>query len=137
MSTRRQERVSRVIRDVVSDAIRNHLSDPRIEGLVTVTHVDMSPDLRHAEVFISILGTDQKSQLLTLEALTSGRKYVQTLVGNKLPMKFCPMLHFQLDEHFKKTLDIMNLIEEVAKEYKEETDEDKPDDSDEGQNEEQ
>ncbi len=119
MGSRRQERVSRVVREVVSDAITNHLSDPRIEGLVTVTNVDMSPDLRQGIVYISILGTDEKSQARTLDALVSGRKYIQMLLGRKLAMKFCPMLYFRLDQKFKKTLETMNLIDEVAREYEE------------------
>jgi len=56
MSTRRQERFSRVIKEVVSDAIANHLSDPRIEGFVSVTRVDIASDLRSADVYLSIFG---------------------------------------------------------------------------------
>jgi ribosome-binding factor A len=54
MATRRQEKVARVVKEVVSDAIANHLNDPRIEGFVSVTRVDMSADLRSADVYLSI-----------------------------------------------------------------------------------
>ncbi len=54
MATRRQEKVARVVKEAVSDAIAHRLSDPRIEGFVSVTRVEMSPDLRNANVFLSI-----------------------------------------------------------------------------------
>ncbi|MHC4355618.1 MAG: ribosome-binding factor A [Planctomycetota bacterium] len=62
MPTRRQEKVARVVKEAVSDAIANHLSDPRIEGLVSVTEVDVAPDMRTADVYVSILGKNEASQ---------------------------------------------------------------------------
>ena len=62
MPSRRQERFIRVIKEVVSDAITRHLSDPRIEGLVSVTRVETTPDLRKADVYLSIFAGDQADQ---------------------------------------------------------------------------
>ena len=62
MATRRQEKVARVVKEAVSDAVSHHLSDPRIEGFVSVTRVEMAADLRNADVYVSIFGKDQASQ---------------------------------------------------------------------------
>ena len=117
MATRRQERFSRLIKEAVSDAILNHLNDPRIEGLVSVTKVEMTPDLRNADVYISVLGKNQASQNKTFEAINHAKSRVQFFVGSEIESKFCPILRFRLDESFKKTLDTLNLIENAASEY--------------------
>lgn len=116
MATRRQEKVARVVKEAVSDAIANHLSDPRIEGFVSVTRVDMSPDLRNAKVYLSIFGRDETSQDKTFIAITHAKSRIQSMVGDRLQSKFCPVLHIYRDEKFKKTLETMNLIDKAISE---------------------
>lgn len=125
MATRRQEKVARVVKEAVSDAITNHLSDPRIEGFVSVTRVEMSPDLRNANVYLSIFGADEASQSKTFMAITHAKSRVQSMVAGKLQSKFCPVLHIYRDEKFKKTLETMNLIDKAVGELeKRDTEED-------------
>ena len=114
MATRRQEKVARIVKEAVSDAIANHLSDPRIEGFVSITRVEMAPNLRNAEVYLSIFGKDEKVQNKTFIAISHARTKIQSLLGGKLQSKFCPVLHFHRDEKFKKTMEILNLIEQEA-----------------------
>lgn len=121
MPTRRQEKVARVVKEVVSDAIANHLSDPRIEGLVTVTRVEPSSDLRTAEVYLSVLAPSDAAKNKTFAAINHAAKRIQSLLGPALSSKFCPVLHFHRDEHFHKTLETMRLIEEVANERRSRT----------------
>ena len=128
MASRRQERVARVIKEVVSDAVARRLSDPRIEGFVSVTHVDMSPDLHNAEVYLSIFGKDATAQNKTFLAIDHAKSRIQSMVAGRLRSKFCPVLRFHKDEQFKKTLEIMRLIDQAANEYKHK---DEPEDSDE------
>ncbi len=116
MPTRRQEKAARVIKEAVSDAIANHLSDPRIEGFVSVTRVDVAADLRIADVYLSIFGKDDVSQKKTFEAITHARSRIQSLLADKIQSKFCPVLRFQMDEQFKKTLEIIKLIDQTASE---------------------
>ncbi|HLB75269.1 MAG TPA: 30S ribosome-binding factor RbfA [Sedimentisphaerales bacterium] len=118
MASRRQERVARVIKEVVSNAIARHLSDPRIDGFVSITHVDMSPDLRNAEVYLSIFGKDASAQNKTFLAIDHAKARIQSMVAGKLQSRFCPVLRFHKDEQFKKTLEIMRLIDQAADEYK-------------------
>jgi len=120
MPTRRQEKVARVVKEVVGDAITNHLNDPRIEGFVSVTRVDMAPDLRNADVYLSIFGKDETSQNKTFVAIAHAKSRIQSLLAGKLQCKFCPILHFYRDEKFKKTLETMKLIDQAASELKKE-----------------
>ena len=119
MATRRQEKVARVVKEGVSDAIAHRLSDPRIEGFVSVTRVEMSPDLRNANVFVSIFGKDEVSQSKTFMAITHAKSRIQSMVAGNLQSKFCPVLHIYRDEKFKKTLETMNLIDKAVSELEE------------------
>jgi len=124
--------MARIVKEAVSDAITNHLNDPRIEGFVSVTRVDMSADLRVADVYLSIFGQDpvlrkdskaampesDAGQNKTFLALTHARNRIQSLVANKLQSKFCPVLRLHTDESLKKTLEIMKLIDRTAAELK-------------------
>ena len=119
MATRRQEKVARVVKEAVSDAISNHLNDPRIEGFVSVTKVDMTTDLRSADVYLSIFGSDETGQKKTFAAITHAKSRIQSLLAGKLQCKFCPVLRFHKDEKFKKTLETMKLIDQAVSERKE------------------
>ncbi len=118
MATRRQEKVARIVREAVSDAITSHLSDPRIEGFISVTRVEMAPNLRNAEVYMSILSKDEAGQNKTFKAIEHARSRIQSLLANRIQSKFCPVLHFHKDEKFKKTLETMNLIDKAMSEIK-------------------
>ncbi|MHC4533704.1 MAG: 30S ribosome-binding factor RbfA [Planctomycetota bacterium] len=120
MATRRQEKVARVVKEAVSDAIAHHLSDPRIEGFVSVTRVEMSPDLRNANVYLSIFGRDDVSQRKTFTAITHAKSRIQSMVAGNVQSKFCPVLHIYRDEKFKKTLETLNLIDKAVSGLKEE-----------------
>jgi ribosome-binding factor A len=119
MPTRRQEKVARVVKEAVSDAIANHLNDPRIEGFVSVTRVDMSADLRNAEVYLSIFGKNKAAENKTFSAISHARSRIQSLLAHKMRSKFCPILRLCRDETFKKTMETLKLIEETAGEQKE------------------
>lgn len=118
MPTRRQERIARLIKEVVSDAVASHLSDPRITGLISVTRVTVSPDLRNADVYLSIFGAKDSEKERTLEAMTHARARIQALLAAAMQSKFCPVLRFHKDEQFQKMLETMRLIDEVAGEHR-------------------
>ena len=118
MPTRRQEKVARTVREAVSDAIANRLNDPRIEALVSVTKVEVAADLRSAEVFLSVFGGNDSANNRTFVAVEHARSRIRSLVGNRLGIKFCPILRFHRDEVFRKTLETMRLIDQVSNELK-------------------
>jgi ribosome-binding factor A len=118
MSTRRQEKIAQVVKQAVSRAIQQDLNDPRIEGIVSVTVVEMASDLRSAEVYLSVLGRTPGAENATYAALQGARRRIQGVVAKAVKSKFCPVIQLHKDEKFKKTLETMNLIDRAASEYR-------------------
>ncbi len=117
----RIEKVSSEVRQIVSDAIRNRLQDPRISPLTSVTRVEISRDLEWANVYVSVFD-DQGAQNKTMQALQNASGYIQTLLAKALPIRQCPHLNFRLDESLKKGDQVMQMIDESAKEFAEDAD---------------
>ena len=108
----RMRRVNEAVREVVSAHIAGDLKDPRI-GFVTVTSVDTSPDLRHARVYVSVLG-DEPAREATLEGLRSAHGFLQGRVAGELRLKRTPELRFELDETAERAARLEQLINEEA-----------------------
>ncbi|HEY3395858.1 MAG TPA: 30S ribosome-binding factor RbfA [Lacipirellulaceae bacterium] len=111
MSSRRVLKAAEAIREVVSMAILTDLRDPRIED-VTVTYVEVSPDMRQAKVHVSIMGDDAK-QRLCLHGLRSSAGYLQSKIADRIDTRYTPRITFQLDEGVKKSLAINQLLQEL------------------------
>ena len=114
MSAERMRRVDEAMREVLSDAITQDLKDPRI-GFVTVTAVDTSPDLRHARVFVSVLGDDNQRKL-TLAGLRSAHGFLQRRVAAELRTKNTPTLEFVYDDTAERAQRVEKLLREEAAE---------------------
>ncbi len=112
MPTARMRRVNEAVREVLSGRLAEGLKDPRV-GFITVTSVETSPDLRHARVFVSVLG-DEREREQTLEGLRSSRGFLQARVGAELKMKRTPTLDFVYDASVDHGMRISRLLDEVA-----------------------
>jgi ribosome-binding factor A len=106
----RMRRVNEAVREVVSARIAEGLRDPRI-GFVTVTGVETSPDLRHARVFVSVLGSDQE-RAATLAGLDSAHGLLQQSVATELRLKRTPSLQFVFDESIDRGMRISELLDD-------------------------
>ncbi len=104
-------RVNEALREVLSEAV-GELKDPRI-GFVTVTAVKASPDLRHARVFVSVLGSQAKRDQ-TLQGLTAAHGVLQARVNRDLRMKRTPVLAFEYDPTVERGVHMSQLIDELA-----------------------
>jgi ribosome-binding factor A len=111
MKAHRLARVAEVIREVASETILFELKDPRIKG-VTVTRAEVSADLQHAKVHVSIMGT-LAEQKLCLKGLQHAAGFVQSKLGSRLKTRFTPVIHFLLDEGVKKSIEMSQLINEA------------------------
>jgi ribosome-binding factor A len=111
MSGRRVLKVAEAIREVVSMAILTELQDPRIRD-VTVTYVEVSPDLRHAKVHVSVMG-DMPHQKLSLHGLESAAGFLQQKVGKRVGTRYTPRLTFVLDQGVKHSLEVARILSEV------------------------
>ena len=110
MTSERMRRVDEAMREVLSDAITQDLKDPRI-GFVTVTAVDTSPDLRHARVFVSVLG-DENRRKLTLDVRKAAHGFLQRRVAAELRTKNTPTLDFVYDDTAERAQRIEALLRE-------------------------
>jgi ribosome-binding factor A len=109
MPSDRLRRVNEAVRQVLSDAITQDLKDPRI-GFVTLTAVDTSPDLRHARVYVSVLGSEDDREV-TLQGLRSAHGFLQRRVAEELHIKHTPTLEFVYDPSVERGMRISELLD--------------------------
>ena len=107
----RMRRVNESVRQVLSEALPE-LKDPRI-GFVTVTGVDTSPDLRHARVYVSVLGSEKKRKQ-SLEGLSAAHGVLQSRLAHELRMKRTPTLSFEYDPSVEEGVRMSKLIDELV-----------------------
>jgi ribosome-binding factor A len=111
MKTHRLARVAEAIREVASETILFELRDPRVK-LVTVTRAEVSGDLQHAKVYVSVMGSE-KEQQLTMHGLRHAAGFVQSKLAKRLQTRFTPHVQFVLDEGVKKSIEMTRLINEA------------------------
>jgi ribosome-binding factor A len=121
MTNDRIRRVNEAMREVLSAAITSELKDPRV-GFVTVTAVETSPDLRHARVFVSVLGNPGERRR-SLKAMDSARGFLQRRVGTELRMKHTPQIQFVYDETPERGMRITELLQAEAGQQRHEPEE--------------
>ena len=111
MKAHRIARVAEAIREVASETILFELRDPRVKN-VTVTRAEVSGDLQHAKVYVSVMGT-AKDQQLCMHGLRHAAGFLQAKLAKRLETRFTPLVHFVLDEGVKKSIEISRLINEA------------------------
>jgi ribosome-binding factor A len=114
MGSDRLRRVDEAVRQVLSDAVTQDLKDPRI-GFVTVTAVRTSPDLRHARVWVSVLGSAEEREA-SLAGLRSAHGFLQGRVATELRLKNTPTLDFRHDDSIERGMRVTELIDREVEE---------------------
>jgi ribosome-binding factor A len=109
MKRHRLERVAEVVREVASETILFDLQDPRVKG-VTVTRAEVSGDLQHAKVYVSVMGSEQE-QKLCMHGLKHAAGYVQSKLARRMQTRFTPVINFILDQGVKNSIEISRLIQ--------------------------
>lgn len=109
---RRPDRVAEAIREEVARFLAEGVKDPRVTGLVTVTGVDVTRDLRHARIFVSILGSDaDKAQ--TQEGLKSLASHLRSRIGKSLRLRLAPEFEFVMDASIAHAARIESLLAQI------------------------
>ncbi|MDR7520872.1 MAG: 30S ribosome-binding factor RbfA [Armatimonadota bacterium] len=111
MPPTRAERLAEVIRTEASEIIQRELKDPRI-GFVSITDVVVSADLRHAKIFVSVLGDDLAKQR-SMEGLERARGHIRSALGARLQVRFVPEILFRLDKSIERGTRVVSLMREV------------------------
>lgn len=113
--SRRQKRVSNLIKEKLSRLIIESFQDST-SGLITITHVSMSKDLKNAHVYLSVIGHSPKQEILDL--LNERQGYIRKAVASKTKLKYNPLLIFSLDDSFEYEERIQNIIKTLNKNEK-------------------
>ena len=108
----RSDRVAEAIREEIAMFLAEGVKDPRVTGLVTVTGVDMTRDLRHAKVFVSVMGTDT-DRTATLEGLASVAGFLRSRLARSLSLRVAPEVHFVPDESVARAARIETLLSSI------------------------
>jgi ribosome-binding factor A len=114
-NSRRPDRVAEAIRTEVATFLREGAKDPRLVGMITVTAVDVTRDMRHAKVFVSIMGTDAE-RAATVEALNGMVGHLRTRLAKAMSLRVAPSLSFKVDESVARAARIETLLAQVRDE---------------------
>jgi ribosome-binding factor A len=113
MSTWRLNRVNDTIRKELSELLLREIRDPRLSGLLSVTQVDTSKDLRFAKVFVSVMGSEEDKKQVE-EGLAAASGYLRRGLGERLTLRYVPALSFYRDESIERGSRLLDIINEVA-----------------------
>lgn len=111
----RINRISEEMKKEVSVIIQNELKDPRLPKLISITHINVTKDLRYAKVFISVLGSEDEKKN-AISALKSAAGFIRREVGQRMQIRYTPELHFELDASIEHGVYISGLINKTVKE---------------------
>jgi ribosome-binding factor A len=112
MSQIRMARMAEELREQVSDILRNHLSDPRLQW-VSVVRVDLSPDLRHAKLFMSVLGSEA-DQETSLRVLARARGAIRAELAHRMRLRKVPEILFRADQTIAGSARILEILHELG-----------------------
>jgi ribosome-binding factor A len=110
--TRRIERVNSLLVEVIAEVVMREIKDPRIPGLITITKVETSPDLRSAKVYFSVLGTE-KEKHTALHILQDAAGFISLTASKKVVLRFFPQLTFKIDDSIEKHQRIDDLLKKI------------------------
>ena len=115
--TRRVERLNSLIKQVISDIIRKEVKNPHLPRLITITHVEVTKDLRYAKVYVSVIG-DEKEKEIALQSLQSAAGFIAVKASKQVQIRFFPELRFMLDDGAEKQFRIEEIIQQIEEERK-------------------
>jgi ribosome-binding factor A len=110
----RQEKLGELIAVELSDLLRTRVKDPRV-GFASITHVEVSGDLRHAKIFVSVMGTDDE-RAATMQALKHATGFLRHELAERIVLRYMPELVFKLDTSIEQGSRILELIRQVENE---------------------
>lgn len=113
--SRRTERLGSTIRDELAEIILHELDDPRLQGLPSITRVEVSEDLSVADVFVTIMGTPGQ-QTAALNALRHSAGMMRSKLTKALSIRQTPFLKFKLDDRLKKEIEMLELLDKISRE---------------------
>ncbi len=117
MAKKRVDRLNSLLKEVISEVIRLDVRNPHVHAILTVTRVSITPDLHHAKVFISVIGSEQE-KAETIAALQSAAGFIAVNASKEVTMRFFPALTFELDDSVEKHMRIEEVLSKIETERK-------------------
>lgn len=114
LSSRRLLKAGEAIREVVASSILTDLRDPRVEN-VTIISVEVTPDMREAKVFVSVMG-DEKQKQLSIRGLQNSAGFLQSKIANRLDTRYTPRLRFEIDRGQENSLVVSEILARIQRE---------------------
>lgn len=111
--SRRTERLSKTIKQEISRLLEREVNDPRLSTLISVTQVSVSPDLKHAKIFVSILGNETK-KTEALAGFSAASGFLRKELASHLRLRYAPQLSFHYDDSIERGARLLKLIGQVS-----------------------
>ncbi len=111
--TTRQEKIQRLLKTEVSDILRREVKDPRL-GFVTVTDAEVTVDLKHARIFVSVMGSPEEREI-NMAVLNGSAGFVRQELGKRLHIKVLPEVEFRLDTSIDRGMRLLELLEQIRR----------------------
>src|SRR3990167_1997513 len=115
MDNKRTKRLNSLLQEVITEVIRKEVRNPLVSPLFSITEVDISKDLQHAKVYISVIGTAEEKQA-TIKALQSAAGFISVLASKEITIRFFPSLIFKLDTIVDKQMKIDSILKNIQEE---------------------
>jgi ribosome-binding factor A len=109
--THRIEQVESTLRKALAQVLQRSISDPRIRGMVSILDVDVSPDMKQAKVFVSVLPEEYEKR--TVAGLKAATRHIQSEVKKLVALRIVPHLRFELDDSLKRAEEVYGAIDEA------------------------
>ena len=113
--SRRVDRINGLLREEISRLLSREIKDPRLSGLLTITQVSTSSDLRNAKVFLSVLGNDE-ANTSALQGIQSAATFLRKQLRERLRLKYVPFLTFEIDDSIQTSDHIFRLMDQARQE---------------------
>ena len=111
-------RISEEVKREISNIIQNDLKDPRLPSLVSIIDCQVTKDLGHAKVYVSVMGTEEEKKN-AIKALKSAAGFIRRELGHKVQLRATPEIHFELDNSIEHGMYINKLLDDTKRDYKE------------------
>lgn len=106
----RTDRIAEEIKKVISEMIQNELKDPRVKGLISITKVMLTKDLKFCKIYVSVMGADKEE---VLQGIKSGAGYMRKELGNRVQIRILPELQFVIDDSIEYGAHIDKVIRDI------------------------
>ena len=110
-SYKRSVRIAELLKIKICEILSRKVNDPRLSS-ISITRVNLSDDLRHAKIYFSLLGSEEDEKK-SIEGLQKATKYIKSIIGQELGLRYVPELRFEFDEYYRESVKVLDLLGKI------------------------